>query len=326
MKKYKIAVTIPVYNAKTTIIGTLNSLFEQTLLPDELIIVNDGCTDESPVLIKNFLKSNDRRIQNIGLIVEFVSHDKPQGIAASYNDGIRKSSCELVIILQADIILKPNSLEVLTRPFLLPDSLDVVASYHLSYLPYEVWEKHNFWQKCFFSRFVGKKWHALDGKFDCFRKSALEQVGYFNSELFRYAGEDGDIQYKLKKIGRVLETDAEIIHMHSTDPKFSYVNIITKYQQYSEAQAMMLRLGELSGLKYIPMIFFREFLVLGLFIPYVNILSAAIIVFYSFFYTKLVYIKEYRDKRIFILPFINIYLIFSCTFYSIRTLIYGKQY
>jgi hypothetical protein len=130
----------------------------------------------------------------------------------------------------------------------------------------------------------------------------------------------------LKKIGRVVETDAEIIHLHSTDPKFSYTNIITKYQQYSEAQAMLLRMGELSGIKYYPMIFFREFLVFGLLVPYINILSAAIIIFYSFYYTKLVYMKEYKDKRILLLPFINIYMIFSCTFYSVRTLIYGKQY
>lgn len=326
MDKYKIAVIIPVYNAKTTLIQTFDSLLGQTLLPDELIIVNDASTDESPSLIDGFLRINDIVFQNKGVEVKLIQHDKAQGLSASYNDGIIKSSGDLVVTLHSDIILKPTSLEQLIAPFSNPNSSEIVATYHLVDHPYEIWQKYNFWQKCFFSRLVGKKFYGLDGKFDCFRKAAVEKVGYFDARRFKNAGEDGDMVYKLKKLGKIVKTDAEILHIHSMDPKFSYKNIILKQKQYSESQGILLRLGRLTNPQNLPVIFFREFLVFALLIPCINLISLMLIIIYSFYYTKLAFIKEYKDGRIFLLPFLNIYLLFVSTFYSIKGFLYGKQH
>jgi len=49
------------------------------------------------------------------------------------------------------------------------------------------------------------------------------------------------------------------------------------------------------------------------------------IALYSFLYTKIIFEKNYKDKRIFILSLFNIFLLFVSSFYSLRGFIYGKQ-
>ena len=71
--------------------------------------------------------------------------------------------------------------------------------------------------------------------------------------------------------------------------------------------------------------FFREFLLLMLLVPYLRFISILLILIYSFYYTKNVYSSESNNPRIFILPFINISLLFISFFYSIKGFATGKQ-
>ena len=119
-------------------------------------------------------------------------------------------------------------MERLIKPFEKND-LNIVASYHVVLHPIAVWNKYNFWQKVFFSRLVNRRFYGLDVKFDCFRKSAVEQAGYFDSEHFRTAGEDGEMISKLKKIGTLVATESRIIHLHQNDNNFSVNDIIKKH-------------------------------------------------------------------------------------------------
>ena len=47
MSDVDIAVVIPVYNASKTIIRALDGVFSQTLLPAEVLLINDGSQDDS---------------------------------------------------------------------------------------------------------------------------------------------------------------------------------------------------------------------------------------------------------------------------------------
>ena len=305
MKK-SISIIVPLYNAETTIYQTLESLFSQIADFDELIIVNDASSDKSMDIVKDFLGCKENVVKGKCIRANVINHERSRGLASSYNDGIKKSKSELVVTLHSDIILKNDSLKKLTRPFFMDNSDDIVATYHCVIHPYAIWGKYNFWQKCFFSRLVEKKFCGLDGKFDCFRKTALENIGYFDDIKFKNAGEDGDIIYKLGKKGRIVSTEAEIIHVHTMDPRFNFGHIIKKQKQYSEAQGILLRLGEVRNFYSLPIIFFRELLVIGLVVPYIRIISLFLIIAYSFMYTEKVFIKEYNNWRIIILPFLNV--------------------
>jgi len=228
----------------------------------------------------------------------------------------------LIITMHSDVVLAKKAIEKLVTPF--KDS-EVVASYHVVNHPFDIWEKYNFWQKCFFSRLVGKKFSGLDGKFDCFRREAILKIGLFDSQTFFRAGEDGDIVIRLKKIGKVIKTGAEIVHLHDMDPGFGIKKIIYKQAQYSEAQGVHLRKGQITTPKQFIKAFFREILLLSLLIPYLNQLSIFLIVFYAFSYSWAMFKYEHSNPKIMLLPFLNIYLLFVSFFYSIEGFISGRQ-
>lgn len=325
MKESKIAVIMPIHNSETTVAKTLSSLIWQSQPFDELVLVDDACSDKSMILVNEFIRNNENIFQKNNVKIKIIKHSKSKGLAFSYNDGIRNSISNLIVTLHSDVILNRDSLEKLVAPLLEKKSFHIVASYHSVIHPHEVWKKYNFWQKCFFARLVGKKFQGLDGKFDCFKRSAIERIGLFDDKKFRNAGEDGDIIFRLNKIGKIIGTDAEIIHLHSMDPNFSYKDIIVKQKQYSESQGILLRIYGIENIQSLFKIFFREILIVFLFIPYINIISATAITIYSFLYTKPVYFEEYKDLRILALPFLNVYLLFISFFYSLRGIIYGRQ-
>ena len=204
-----------------------------------------------------------------------------------------------------------------------------VAAYHQAVYPLSAWKKCPFWQKCLFSRLVGKSCFGLDGKFDCFRKSSLLDIGLFDNETFKRAGEDGDIVYRLKQKGKIVKTEAKIIHIHNASPKFGLRDYIYKHKQYAEAQGALLRHGRHFGIPSIIKSFFREFLLIALLLssvsPYSLTMMVVLVLMYTYFYTKLVYQYEAKDLRIVILPFVNFYLLSISLVYSLKGFIYGKQ-
>ena len=58
----KLSVIIPVYNTKNYIEKCLNSLINQTFKDLELIIVNDGSSDDSNTIINNLLQNIQMKI------------------------------------------------------------------------------------------------------------------------------------------------------------------------------------------------------------------------------------------------------------------------
>ena len=64
MKRDSISIIIPVYNVEKFIIETLKSFKNQITSPDEVIIINDGSTDNSLNIIKNFSSNKEWRIFN----------------------------------------------------------------------------------------------------------------------------------------------------------------------------------------------------------------------------------------------------------------------
>lgn len=311
----KISVIMPVHNGESTLEKTLESLFAESKKFDELIVVDDASSDGSVQTIREYLNGK----QSYTLI----RNEKQTGLAAAYNTGIKSSKGDLIITLHQDILLEKEALKKLVEPFFVDDK--VVVSTHIVTHPMEIWRKYNFWQKCFFARLAGKDFSGIDGKFDCFRKSALEKVGLFDEVHFKTAGEDGDMVYKLKKIGKVADTKAKIIHLHKIDPRFRWKDIVYKQAQYSEAQGALLVRGRIHEIHSFLKSFFREALLIALLVPYLRILSVFLIAIYSFLYTKSVFSKEYKNPRILILPFFNIYLLFVSFFYSLRGFVYGKQ-
>ena len=89
----KVSVIIPVYNSENYLVKCLNSIVNQTLNEIEIIIVNDGSTDDSQLIIDEF-KRNDSRI----ITIEQLNG----GLGAARNKGIENASGEYIAFVDSD--------------------------------------------------------------------------------------------------------------------------------------------------------------------------------------------------------------------------------
>lgn len=312
-----VSVIIPILNAESTILTTLKSLAKQSLYFSQIVLVDDGSSDSSISIVKKYLKKHLLKTK-----IKIISHPKSLGLSKSYNDGIMSSTGDIIVTLHSDVVLQKNAFKHLLEPFKDPT---IVATYHQSIHPYDLWKNYNFYQQAFFDRQLGKNQAGLDGKFDAFRKKALVKVGLFDYQNFFRAGEDGDIYFKLIKIGKVVETKASILHLHDTDPKFSYQKIIYKQAQYSQAQGAFIRRYNFIGLKHLLHTFFREILIILLIVPYLRYFILFLILLYSFLYSKNTIKHNLNNYRSYLLPLLNIYLLFVSFYYSLNGFITKKQ-
>ena len=114
-----VSIIIPCYNAEKYIAETIQSVINQTYKNWELIVVNDGSTDNSPDIIKEFV-ANDNRIAFI---------DKPNsGVSDSRNKGLAKAKGAYIAFLDADDVWHITNLEKKVN-FLASTDYNVVYSY-----------------------------------------------------------------------------------------------------------------------------------------------------------------------------------------------------
>jgi glycosyltransferase involved in cell wall biosynthesis len=97
-----ISIIIPLYNKERFIKETLDSVFNQTFLDYELIIINDGSTDKSCEIVKSICKNK----KNIILISQ-----ENQGLSSTRNKGIRLAKGEIIALLDADDLWNKNYLK-----------------------------------------------------------------------------------------------------------------------------------------------------------------------------------------------------------------------
>ena len=103
----KISVVIPLYNKGFIISETLESLLAQTFTDFEIVIVNDGSTDNSFEIVSQY--SDDRiRLYN----------QENKGVSKTRNAGIEYSKSELIAFLDADDYWHPNHLEELYQLYI----------------------------------------------------------------------------------------------------------------------------------------------------------------------------------------------------------------
>jgi glycosyltransferase involved in cell wall biosynthesis len=98
----KVSIIMPVLNGERYIGEALESVLAQTYCNYELIVVDDGSTDNTYEKVHAFLGKLD---------LKYLRHDLPKGIPASVNDGLRKSAGEFIAFLDHDDAWLPEMLE-----------------------------------------------------------------------------------------------------------------------------------------------------------------------------------------------------------------------
>ncbi len=102
MSEPLVSVVIPAYNASRFIRRTLDSVRNQTYSELEIIVVDDGSTDDTARLVADFARLDDR--------LRLVSTEN-RGVAAARNTGIALSKGHFVAFLDADDLWHPTKIE-----------------------------------------------------------------------------------------------------------------------------------------------------------------------------------------------------------------------
>ena len=93
MKKDKISIVVPIYNVEQYINKCVTSLITQTYSNIEIILVDDGSPDDSPKIIDELSKKDNRII---------VIHKKNGGVSSARNVGIEASTGEYILFVDGD--------------------------------------------------------------------------------------------------------------------------------------------------------------------------------------------------------------------------------
>ncbi len=106
-KRPEISVIVPVYNVAPYLSACLDSVLAQTLRDFELILVDDGSTDGSREIAKEYEAKDER--------VRLFLHRWNHGVTAAHNLGLEVSRGKYVVFVDSDDIVVPDCLEILYR-------------------------------------------------------------------------------------------------------------------------------------------------------------------------------------------------------------------
>ncbi len=93
----KVSIIIPVYNKEKYVKESLKSAVNQTYKNLEIVIINDGSTDNSKAIIEDFIKDHKNII--------YINEDKNIGLCLARNKAISASSGEYILPLDADDLI-----------------------------------------------------------------------------------------------------------------------------------------------------------------------------------------------------------------------------
>ena len=111
-----ISVIIPTHNKASILQTTLQRLVKQSYAELEIIVIDDGCSDETREIVQKFNYN-----------IKYVQHHKQQGTISARNTGLKHATGSLIAFLDDDDLWNNNKLAIQKKIFDLHPQLDFVT-------------------------------------------------------------------------------------------------------------------------------------------------------------------------------------------------------
>ncbi|MHB8791894.1 MAG: glycosyltransferase family 2 protein [Thermoleophilia bacterium] len=224
----EVSILIPLYNGADTITLVLEALYRSTTKDFEVIIVNDCSTDNSLEVLKGLAKKYPFRL---------IDFPENRGVSKARNAGAAAARGEIILFIDADCIVLPDTIEQAVKALRKGDSICVGGAY-----------TREPWDKDFFSIFQSLYIHHVETKVEhpdyiathCMAiwKKTYDEFGGFKEDYFighAASVEDVELSHRLIDAGYQLSRPSEIQvqHMFRFGLKKSVKNAVKKSKYWT---------------------------------------------------------------------------------------------
>lgn len=209
----KISVIIPTYNYGHFLQDALESALNQTYKNIEVIVVDDGSTDNTQQMLKPY----EGRIINI--------YKKNAGLSAARNTGIEHASGEYIAILDSDDVWHKDKLRKQLKLFENDSDLGVVSCYatqvdnDLNFQKEIIYDEYISPEEC--SRALAKKNIISGGSSALIKAECFDKVGHFDETL--NSAEDWDMWLRINQFYTITHVKESLVSIRSGSDNMSSI-------------------------------------------------------------------------------------------------------
>lgn len=117
-----LSIIVPVFNRQALLLSTLESLISQTVLPNEIILVDNGSTDNSSQICIDFAQNHNSDVLKVIVAQEF-----KKGANSARNKGATLATSDYLFFFDSDDILLPFAVEELKKCVREKSNIDLVV-------------------------------------------------------------------------------------------------------------------------------------------------------------------------------------------------------
>ena len=215
-----ISIIIPGKNEGKHLYKLTKSLAEQTYQNFELIIVDDGSDDDTPIIGRN--------LEKLGLIDKFIRNEMRGGKASAANLALRFTNGKYIVHLDADCSFDRDAIEKVVIPFYMNDKIGAVGG-NVKVRNYDEslcakFQAIEYLKTVSVGRIITSQlgiYKIVSGAFGAFKPEILDSIGGWDIG----PGLDGDITVKIRKSGYQIYFEPKAICLTNAPAKFK---VLTK--------------------------------------------------------------------------------------------------
>jgi poly-beta-1,6-N-acetyl-D-glucosamine synthase len=209
----RVSVIVPAWNEEVGILKTVKSILRSNYRTMEIVVVNDGSTDSSDKLMRSFIEEYEEEHRGDRDRIEILYRYKENaGKGRALNDGIRMSSGEIIISIDADCVLHPDTVGNFVKHFENKRVMAAVGNVKVGNKKtlLETLQYLEFLFSFYFKKAdsIFNTIYIIGGAAGAFRREVFEKIG-----LYSWANitEDIDLSVRIQKAGMKIVYAADAV-------------------------------------------------------------------------------------------------------------------
>lgn len=212
----RVSVIIPAWNEEVGLVKTVKTILESSYRNMEIIVVNDGSTDNSDRLMNEFLAEYEAEVakqKDMDGVIDIVyKYKKNGGKGKALNDGIALSTGDIIVSIDADCVLLPDTIGNFVAHFEDPNVKAAVGNVKVGNQEslLETLQYLEFLFSFYFKKAdsLMNTIYIIGGAAGAFRREVFEKLGPYSHENIT---EDIDLSVRIQKAGMRIVYAADAI-------------------------------------------------------------------------------------------------------------------